>query len=197
MCAGMKLMNLSKILKCATNDDTITMKSEDTGDTITFVFEAPSQDRLSEFDLKLMDIDSEQLGIPDSDYEATITMPASEFARICKDLSTIGDSVELSANKDAVKFATSGDIGSANVMLRQNKTADSEEFTEFDIKSPVCLQFALRYMNSFAKAASLSRNVKLSMSKELPIRVEFQIEDNAGSLCFYLAPKLEDEMEEN
>jgi hypothetical protein len=41
--AGMKLANLSKILKCAGNDDTITMRSEDNGDLITFVFEAPSE----------------------------------------------------------------------------------------------------------------------------------------------------------
>jgi hypothetical protein len=40
--AGMKLANLSKILKCAGNDDAITMKSEDNGDTITFMFESPS-----------------------------------------------------------------------------------------------------------------------------------------------------------
>lgn len=40
---GMKLANLSKILKCAGNDDAITMKSEDNGDTITFMFESPSE----------------------------------------------------------------------------------------------------------------------------------------------------------
>jgi proliferating cell nuclear antigen len=39
----MKLQNLSKILKCAANDDVITMKSEDNGDTITFIFESPSK----------------------------------------------------------------------------------------------------------------------------------------------------------
>ena len=39
----MKLANLSKILKCAGNDDAITMKSEDNGDHITFMFEAPSE----------------------------------------------------------------------------------------------------------------------------------------------------------
>ena len=38
--AGMKLANLSKILKCAANDDAITMKSEDGGDTLTFMFES-------------------------------------------------------------------------------------------------------------------------------------------------------------
>lgn len=39
----MKLANLSKILKCAANDDAITMKSEDNGDAITFIFESPSE----------------------------------------------------------------------------------------------------------------------------------------------------------
>ena len=38
-----------------------------------------------------MDIDSEHLGIPDTEYSAVVRMPASEFSRICKDLSNIGD----------------------------------------------------------------------------------------------------------
>lgn len=41
--------------------------------------------------MKLMDIDSEHLGIPDAEYQAIVKMPAAEFARICKDLSSIGD----------------------------------------------------------------------------------------------------------
>lgn len=38
-----------------------------------------------------MDIDSEHLGIPDTDYAATITLPSGEYQRICRDLSSIGD----------------------------------------------------------------------------------------------------------
>ena len=38
-----------------------------------------------------MDIDSEHLGIPETEYSAVVRMPAAEFARICKDLSNIGD----------------------------------------------------------------------------------------------------------
>ena len=41
--------------------------------------------------MKLMDIESEHLHIPDTSYDATVRMPSQEFARICKDLSTIGD----------------------------------------------------------------------------------------------------------
>ena len=191
----MKLANLSKILKCAANDDAITMKSEDNGDTITFIFESPNQERLSEFDLKLMDIDSEHLGIPDNEYDATVKLPAAEFQRIIKDLSSIGDTVEISVTKDAVKFSTNGDIGSANVMCRQNKTADKpEEATEIDINEPVALTFALRYLNSFAKATPLSSHTVLKLSKELPVVVEYKMGDT-GSLSFFLAPKIDEEME--
>lgn len=194
---GMKLKNLSTILKCSANEDSITMRSEDNGDTITFLFESPNAERVSEFDLKLMDIDSEHLGIPDNDYDATIKMPASEFQRIVKDLSTLGDTVEISATKDAVKFTTTGDIGTANVMCRKGgKSIDSEDVTEIDINEPVALTFALRYLNSFAKATPLSAHAVLKISRELPIVVEYQIPE-MGKLAFYLAPKIEDEIGDN
>jgi hypothetical protein len=41
--------------------------------------------------MKLMDIDSEHLGIPEAEYHAIVKMPSAEFARICKDLASIGD----------------------------------------------------------------------------------------------------------
>jgi proliferating cell nuclear antigen len=44
--------------------------------------------------------------------------PAGDYARIVKDLATIGDTVDISTTKDAVKFATSGDIGTANVTVK-------------------------------------------------------------------------------
>jgi proliferating cell nuclear antigen len=190
---GMNLGNMNKMLKCAGNDDVITMKAEDNGDTVTFMFESPNQERISDFELKLMDIDSEQLGIPDTDYSATVKMPSADFARICKDLSSIGDTVVVSVTKDGIKFSTSGDIGSANVTVRQNTAVDKqEEQTVIDLNEPVTLSFALRYLNSFSKATPLSPTVVLSMSKELPIVVEYRIAD-MGHIKFYLAPKIEDE----
>ena len=55
------------------------------------MLETEAQDKISDFEMKLMDIDSEHLGIPEAEYEAIIRMPSAEFARICRDLSSIGD----------------------------------------------------------------------------------------------------------
>eukprot|EP00775_Hariotina_reticulata_P012575 gene12575-12705_t len=218
MSMGMSLGNLAKILKCAGNDDIVTMKAADDGDVVTFMFESPKEDRVSDFEVKLMDIDSEHLGIPDTEYAATVTMPSGEYQRICRDLSSIGDtgifimaigsvagaflfylrrtSEESSAcfaTKDGVKFSTSGDVGTANITVRQNNTAEKkEEQVTIDLNEPVSLTFALRYLNSFSKATPLSSHVSLSLARDLPVMVDYQISD-MGSLKFYLAPKIEDE----
>jgi|TARA_B110000977_G_C10893377_1_gene422320 proliferating cell nuclear antigen len=139
-----------------------------------------------------MDIDSEHLGIPDTEYAATVKMPSAEFMRICRDLSSIGDTVTISVSKDGVKFSTTGDIGQANITCRQNTNVDKEEQTIIELQEPVTLTFALRYLNSFTKATPLAPTVQLQMSKELPVVVQYLIAD-MGYVRYYLAPKIEDE----
>ena len=78
-------------------------------------------------------------------------------------------------------------------IYRHNTTAEKpEEHTVIDLKEPVSLTFALRYLNNFAKATPLSSQVKLGLTKDLPVVVEYQMEQ-LGSIKFYLAPKIEDE----
>ena len=38
----MNLTNMNKMLKCAGNDDIVTLKAEDQPDVVTFMFESPS-----------------------------------------------------------------------------------------------------------------------------------------------------------
>jgi proliferating cell nuclear antigen len=56
---------------------------------------------------------------------------------------------------------------------------------------PTELTFALRYLQQFTKATPLSPFVYLRMSKDVPLMVEYKIE-NFGHLRYYLAPKIDD-----
>ena len=89
---GINLGSLTKVLRAAGNDDTLTIKAEDAPDVVNLVFETKSAARISEYDIKLMDIDQEHLGIPETDYASTITLPAAEFQRICRDLGALSES---------------------------------------------------------------------------------------------------------
>ncbi|KGN50626.1 proliferating cell nuclear antigen [Cucumis sativus] len=195
MSMGMNLNNMAKMLRCAGNDDIVTLKADDGSDSVTFMFENPSQDKIADFEMKLMDIDSEHLGIPDAEYQSIVKMPAVEFARICKDLSSIGDTVLISVSKEGVQFSTRGDIGTANIVCRRNTTVDKpEEAVMIEMEEPVSLTFALRYLNSFTKATPLANQVTISMSSDLPVVVEYRIE-GMGYIRYYLAPKIEEEDE--
>lgn len=109
MPVGINMGSLGKIIKCAGNDDSITLKADDGGETINFVFESKSNlalgcgswadvvdnERVSDYDLKLMDLDVECLGVDDIDADCSIVMPSEELQRVCRDLSNISESGRL------------------------------------------------------------------------------------------------------
>jgi proliferating cell nuclear antigen len=143
-----------------------------------------------------MQIESEQLGIPETAYKCSVTMPSREFQRIVRDLQVLGDTCTLSCTKEGIRFSVQGDMGSGNILLRSNRGDDKpQDSVTIDMEEPVELNFALRYFNFFTKATPLSDIVTLSMSPELPMVVEYPIGDN-GHVKFFLAPKLDDDADE-
>lgn len=194
MTLGFDTGMIAKILKCAGNDDAITMKAGgNDADKITFMFESSNGDRVSDFELKLMDIDQEQLGIPDTEYKCTIQMPSGEFQRIVRDLQVLGDSCQISVTKEGCRFSVSGENGSGNILIKQSASSDKdEEHVIINMEEPVDLTFSQRYLNFFTKATSLGPTVILSLSPEVPIVVEYPIE-GLGSVKYYLAPKIDDD----
>ena len=197
---GIDLENLAKILKCSGAGDSITMRAADDGDKLTLVFENESRDRVSEFDLKLMSIESEHLGVSDADYAATVTMPSAEYQRIVRDLATIGDSAAISVSSDegssngSIKFAVYGDVGNASVTVkgRDGEGPSDASLVAIDVEESVSLTFGLRYLVNFAKATPLAASVQLALGKDLPARVKYEI-DGVGDVTYYLAPKMSDD----
>ena len=58
-----------------------------------------------------------------------------------------------------------------------------------DLSEPVALTFSLKYLVNFCKASGLSKSVKLCLSNEVPLLVEYELASNSH-LRFYLAPKV-------
>lgn len=190
---GMNLGTMAKILKCANNDDTVTIKAQDNADTVTFMFESQNHEKVSDYEMKLMNLDQEHLGIPDTDYSCVVRMPSMEFARICRDLAQFSESIVICCTKEGIKLSASGDLGSANVKLAQTSNVDKEEEAVIiEMQEQVTLTFACRYLNAFTKATPLCNQVQLSMSADVPLVVEYRISD-LGHIRYYLAPKIEED----
>ncbi|KAI8323722.1 proliferating cell nuclear antigen [Martensiomyces pterosporus] len=191
---GINLSSFSKILKCAANDDEVQIRAGDDADILGFSFESAGKERVSEFSLKLMDIDIDAVDIPEMEYQAVISMSSQEFARIIRDLSSVGEAVTIDATKEGVKFSSAGDAGSGSILLKHQKSVDSESSlaTSIQINEPVSHSLALKFLANFAKAAPLAERVSIHLTEEAPVMFEFKISD-IGHIRFYLAPQIDDE----
>jgi len=185
---GLNMANLSKILRCSNKNDKITLKCTNL-EKLSFLFK--SSEKKSEFHLKLMDIESENLGIPEQDYDVEIKMNSSEFTNICRDLQTLGDSIQIKVHPKEAIFSSSGDIGDGSITLEKNKETNIKLA---DPDSEISLSFALKYLMLFAKAATLSDKITLRMGPEVPLSIEYKMTE-VSKICYYLAPKIEDEIQ--
>jgi proliferating cell nuclear antigen len=159
---------------------------------LRIIFENPKTERRTQFNLNLITIDSEHLAIPETDYSSIVTINSSEFTKICRELYSLSETVSVVTNPDYVQFSVEGEVGTGQVRLGQNDSGNKDEQTTLEVSEAVEQQFALRYLNMFNKASSLSTFTRLCLHQEQPLVVEFKIE-NLGVLKYFLAPKISDE----
>jgi len=191
---GIHMEHLMKLLKCMHTKDSVELNYKENGEELDFIFKSQNEDRVSHFSLKLMEIDAEHLGIPETDYQTCVQMPSSEFMRMCRDLASFGDTLSIRVTKEEISFSVSGDMGNGTMSIRNSTATDEEqpEATLIDSKEDISQAFALRYLQHFTKATPLSKSVTLRMNPDVPLLVEYKI-DELGYIRYYLAPKIEEE----
>ena len=86
----------------------------------------------------------------------------------------------------------SGENVGGSIKIEANDSANLDEQTEIKVEEGVNLAFALRYLNMFTKASTLSQQVSLYLSVEFPLMVEYKLQQ-LGVLKFYLAPRISDD----
>jgi proliferating cell nuclear antigen len=140
-----------------------------------------------------MDIDHENLVVPDQKYSAVVEMSASEFEKVVSNLKPFGDSIIIRATKGQIQFeASGGETGGNLVTFTSNEEIedkgldDSEDEKDKGVQISVIesikLNFSGKYLTMFAKASKLSDRVRLSISNGTPIVIEYQID----GVHFYL-----------
>lgn len=191
MVLGVSIANLAKVMKLADNNDRITLQADQEATHLKIIFESKN-DRTTEFNLNLITIDSEHLAIPETEYSSVVQLNSGEFSKICKELFSLSETVQVTTNPEYVQFSVEGEVGAGSVKLCANEGDKREDQTLIEVTEAVQQQFALRYLNMFNKASSLSSQTRLLLHNEQPLVVEFKI-DQLGTLKYFLAPKISDE----
>lgn len=177
---GMSFTNLNKILKCASLNDTVTIKA-DTDHKFTIEIRDPKQEKQMCFEMNTMDIDQDRLEAPEEQYPFTCKIPSDRLKQVINDSFNIGEVCTLRAQDQKLIFTVQGEIGSLKIELSVPGSSVHVGDTGFSSK----------FLHSIMKAYTLNEHVTVSFDKDKPILFTFPF-GVKSYYKYYLAPKIKD-----
>ncbi|RKO94690.1 proliferating cell nuclear antigen, N-terminal domain-containing protein [Blyttiomyces helicus] len=156
--------------------------------------------KISKFDMKILDIESSNIEIPESvNHSAVQNVEAETVQKIFKDLSVFSDDVLIKRQGQALAFSSHSDSSAdatfsfdisdeddyfgQTVMVEKERLNDTGSINDTSVEAI----FSLKYLIWFSKAATLCPYVTLAFDQSQPLLMQF--EDPFFCLKFFLAPK--------
>lgn len=182
---GLNLENLYSILRRANANDTITFEVDDNESKFYITI---SNGSTREFSLPILNLSEDDIpSTDDLSYKVTADLDATVVESAVKDALVVGDSVVIEASEDGISISSEGDQSNVDF----NIASDAEGVLEFNSGSARSM-FSLDYLNNMIGAKKLSDTVKISLGDDFPMRLDFEVPDQA-LLSFVLAPRIEEE----
>ena len=145
------------------------------------------------FELVLIEMESELMAIPEMEYQAEFSISSLKFANLINQLKIFGDRLDIKCTEEKIVLcSTAKEHGNMAVDIT---ISDLSAFA-IEENETVNLSFSLRYLQNILLYAKIAREIKIQISKNCPIRVDYELTDGAA-LVFYLAPKINDDEDDN
>ena len=176
---GVNMMNLNKFLKGITSDDHLVMYQSRANQSKLNLIKLNGEKQMStDMDLNLMELDIKPIEIPPVHFTSIITMPSSDFQKIIKELSPLGEKVEIKSVEHELNFRLEGgEFGNVSTTCVMPHA------------SPEIVQgyFGLKQLALFTKLTPLSTDITLHLKNNYPIIIEYSVA-GLGEVKLALAP---------
>ncbi len=178
---GINMMNFNKMVKQIKNEDSLVlfMEKSNTSRLGIRILNGEKQMVTTKY-LNLMELDIKPIEIPPADFPSIITMPSLDFQNIVKDLSQLGDTVEIkSAENELIFRLEGGEFGSQETVCVMPQT-------QVEI---IQGYFLLKQLALFTKCTAMSTDILIYLKNNYPIVVEYDV-SGLGEIRLALAPSL-------
>tara|TARA_X000001036_G_scaffold436690_2_gene480360 strand:+ start:1254 stop:2066 length:813 start_codon:yes stop_codon:yes gene_type:complete len=187
---GVNMTSLSKLIKTITPQDTVSFKMRGTAnDKLEICISNSAKNSQSISILNLLDINEDTYEVPDVKYNSVIKIPASDFQKNCRDLSSIGETVKITSKSDEICFEVKGDFASQCIKVGVSGGGIIQSVHE---GKDVSEEFSLKYLNMFTKSTNLGSIVELYFAKNRPMIALYKV-GNLGRIQYALAPKISED----
>lgn len=184
---GVNTDHLYRIVRTATNDDTITFYVDQSdSNSLGILLEDGEKKQVTRYKLNLLDRDEPDIQLPETEFSTHITMPSLDFQKICRDMTLLGaKTVEIKNVGSALTFGCKGHFASRTTIM-----GDSEK--EFSIQKKqtdeiVTGNFSLPHLVLFTKCTNLCNNLDIHMKNDWFLMIRYVVA-NLGDIKLCLMP---------
>jgi len=143
--------------------------------------------RKSEFTVPFINVDQDWLEVPESaEWDVEMKFKSAELSSLLKKMSMFSDDIKIECSDDKIRFDVIGEEGTANIEL----TLDNVEGYSIVEGEIISTKYSLKFLTKCLEMSSSYDTVSVEMSKELPLRIHWDLENNSY-LRFYIASKME------
>jgi len=177
---GVNMVHLFKLINSIDNDDTLTMYIEDQhyiDGIVTYLglkFENGDIKQCKTQLLRLIEPDTSEHEVPHVQFSSIITLPSSDFQKIVRDLSALGDTMEIESVGEELIFSLAGPF--ATVKIRRSECNGNLEYIEKPDKSTIIQgEFALKFLSYFIKCTNLCSSIEMYLDNDRPLVVKYDV----------------------
>lgn len=190
MLVGVNMANFFRLIKSIGSSDTLTLRLTRNEPTkLLIVIDNYDKNTSTTFRLNQLDIDEVRLEIPDTEFDSVLTMPSQDFQRICRDMATLSETMEVSSVDRQLVLKAVGDFAEQTTVIGEK---ESGLFFTNQIDKPSSTdtygKFSLKYLSIFSKANVLCQTVDLYLKRGFPLILSYSCA-SLGKLLFVLGPK--------
>ena len=185
---GINLGNLFKLIKSMSNNDTLTLSiSKQDQNRLGIKIENCEKNSLTNFKINLLDLPDETIQVDPVAFDSVITMPSSDFQKICRDMAAISDILEIKSVDNVLLLSCKGDFCTQETRLGQ--TNNGMTFVK-NTNPDYIVQgyFALKHLVLFTKCTNLCNSIELYLKNNYPLIIKYSVA-SLGHIKLCLAPK--------
>jgi len=164
--------------------------NEDNNNILCIHFTSQNKELFNKsFEIPLMDIETDMMGIPELDCQAKLLLNSISFANIIGQLQMFGNNVQFICSEEEITLCSiSQETGKMTVTIPME---DIDTFAIYDEK--VNVSYTLTYLNKMCMYSKMSKNVEIKLTNDYPMKLTYILDDNESKITFYMAPKINED----
>lgn len=172
---GVNMLNFYKLIKTINNNDILTLFIDYKEiNYLGIKIENNDKNSRTTYKLNLLDLSDSNIKIDDIKFNTVINLSCGDFQKMCRDMYSIAENVEIKNINNQLILSCVGDFCSQETVIIDNKNGGKfiESKNNDEITQGI---YSLKYLVLFTKCTNLCSTVQLYIKNDYPIVIIYAV----------------------